>query len=103
MPRNIIPEHLFFTQQLFTAVPVRHDRQRLFERLACSEQFSEQATLAMLPVAPYPLAGFHCAFYGCEKLRARSFERVHGSGPDQAFDHSSIDGTEVDALAESVN
>ena len=64
--------------------------------------FAEEPRLPALAVAPGPLSGFHGAFHGHEFLRARTLQRIHGAGANQALDHAPVDGAQVHLLAELV-
>ena len=102
MSGDVESEHFFFAGELFLAGPILHLGQRVLGRRLFFDQRGEQSGLSAFPILVRAGAGFHGAVDHRHELRARTFQRIHGAGLDEAFDHAPVHRAQVDALAEFV-
>src|SRR5580704_16816839 len=102
MSGDVEAQNFLLAHELLAAGPVRHLRKRLIDRSLLRRKIGEEPGLPAPAIAPDALHGFDGAFYGSEQLRARAFERIHGAGADQTFDHAPVERAQVHVLAEFV-
>src|SRR3954451_1660971 len=66
-------------------------------------QLREESRLAAFTILPGAGSGLHRIVDGGKELGAVTFEGVHGSGPNETFDHAAVDGGEIHPFAEVVD
>ena len=102
MAGDVETQHLFFAGEFLGAGPVGDFGKRVLGGGLLRGEHGEQTGLAAGAILPDARAVFHGAIDHGHELRAGAFERIHGAGLDEAFDHAAVDGAQIDALAEIV-
>ena len=102
MAGDVEAQHLFFAGEFFGAGPIGDFGKRVLGGGLLGGEHGEESGLAAGAVFPHARAVFHGAIDHRHQLRAGAFERIHGAGLDEAFDHAAVDCAQIDALAEIV-